>query len=142
MKRIMLAALAAGTLALGACADPAPGSPSPASSADAVIPATTTTQASVVRKEPPRKTWQEVREESYLEVLQEEGIYLDDETALRAGRTTCQFIDEGHRVDQLFYEMASNPYDQVLPGISNDDLPFIMGAAVGTFCPEHRGVFQ
>lgn len=142
MKRIMLAALAAGTLALGACADPAPGSPSPASSADAAIPATTTTQANVARKEAPRKTGQEMLEESYLEVLQDEGIYLDDETALRAGHTACQFIDEGGSVHQLFYEMAVDPYDQVLPGISNDDLPFIMGAAVGTFCPEHRGVLQ
>lgn len=142
MKRIMLAALAAGALALGACADPAPGSPSPASSADAAIPATTTTQASFARKEAPRKTEQEVREESYLKVLREEGIYLDDKTALLAGRTTCQFIDEDGSVDQLFYEMASDPYDQVLPEISNNDLPFIMGAAVGAFCPEHRGVFQ
>lgn len=142
MKRIMLAALTAGALALGACADPAPGSPSPASSADAVIPTTTTTQANVARKEAPRKTEQEAREEIYLEVLQEEGIYLDDDTALRAGRATCQFIDEGYSVDQLFYEMVLDPYDQVLPGISNDDLPFIMGAAVGAFCLEHLGVFQ
>lgn len=145
MKKIVIAASAACLLALSACGEPAfidrPTSTettfstpehriSESRAEDRVIsePTTPTT---------PTLTDEEISELAFLLTLGQEGVDLPKDVAIRAAETTCLFLEQGGDVDQLFLEMALNPYEQVLPEVPNEDLPFVMGAAVGAYCPEH-----
>lgn len=80
---------------------------------------------------------QETLEDVFIRELDKQNIrYSSRDTAIRAGVATCTYIAEGYSVDDLFYEMAVFPNQQVLPGISNDELPKLMGVAVAVICPE------
>lgn len=140
MKKTIVAASAACLLALSACA---PGLPveeadtettfttaSPQISEDRVVSAPVTSSAPILTDE-------EISELAFLLTLDEQGVDLPRDVAIRAAETTCLFMEQGGDVDQLFLEMALNPSEQVLPEIPNEDLPYVMGAAVGAYCPEH-----
>lgn len=79
-------------------------------------------------------------EELYVEVLDESGVtYTSESDVILAGRVACEFLDEGYLFSDLFIEMAASPQsERILPPVSNDDLPFVVGAAVPAFCPEHE----
>lgn len=139
MKKILLAALAAGTLSLGACSTPVEtgtdATATPATStvglvaeADSVVTSQVTTPPAVSESIPNR---------AYLETIEEAGIYLDRDEALLVGDVVCQFLDGGGNPYALFIELEMNPYDRPIPSVSNEDLPFVMGAAVGALCPRH-----
>lgn len=142
MKKTIVAASAACLLALSACA---PGVPvetadtdtettfttaSPQISEDRVVSAPATSSAPILTDE-------EISELAFLLTLDQQGVDLPRDVAIRAAETTCLFMEQGGDVDQLFLEMALNPSEQVLPEIPNEDLPSVMGAAVGAYCPEH-----
>lgn len=98
---------------------------------------TTTTTAAPVAKTP-------TPEDRFIETLDEYGVdYGTTDEGILAGHTTCLFIDEGGSPAELIYEMAFDPTGgQVLPNISNDELPLLMGAAIGALCPEHMDVIE
>lgn len=147
MKKILMAALAAGTLALGACSAPdaevkasLPATGTAAPTADRVLE--TTTFVAPAAKPSAGLGSEQRREIAFYEVLAEEGIVVDDDTAYMAGLATCQFLDEGGDMADLALGLALSEEDAFDTGISNDDMPFLMGAAIGAFCPEHAGVLQ
>lgn len=74
----------------------------------------------------------------YINYLDDNGISLTDDQALRSAVTACSFLMKGGDVDQLWVEIASDPYaPDIIPGVDNsNDLPVVMGAAVGAYCPE------
>lgn len=151
MKKTLTAVLLAAPLALAACGSPegssAPSTPVVATSSavleesrgtggsysadDQVVPAdrATTSQA-------PTPTIEDV----YLTTLDGLGVtYTSGAEVVRAGRVVCQFLDEGHLLSDLFMEMAIDPQsERILGPVSNDDLPYVAGAAVPAFCPEHE----
>lgn len=138
---ILAAVLAAGVLILTGC-EPAPADEKLANRADvsaihpSVTARTTTTAAPVVKTPTP--------EDRFIETLDEYAVdYGTRDEGILAGHTTCIFIDEGGSPAELIYEMAFDPAGgQVLPNISNDELPLLMGAAIGALCPEHMDVVE
>lgn len=98
---------------------------------------TQTVQSTVVETQKSTPKREESLEDTYIRKLDEQGIeYGSRENGIRAGNATCAYIAEGYSVDDLFYEMALYPNQQVLPGIPNEDLPKLMGVAVAIVCPE------
>ena len=142
MKKLLLAALAAGTLATGACS--ALDSESDLSddySAPAAAPVLESTV--VAPAAPSTGVGSEQRTRSiYYSTLASEGIVIDDESAYIAGLATCEFIDDGGSMSDLMVGLALGEEDPLDLGISNDDLPFLMGAAIGAFCPENAGAIR
>lgn len=101
------------------------------------------TEASSFEYTPPAAPPASVRNQAYFDTLQAGGIRIGDDDALLVGMTVCSFFDEGHSAEDLFMEMAMDPYaENILPVVDNDDLPYAMGAAVAAFCPEHQGQFD
>lgn len=153
-KLATVASMAVTALMLGACGTAGPSESTVTATSNALARADTpetsraseTSRATYV-KPTPTVSAEERTKQAYYRTLKKEGIYLDDLTAYQAAMTTCEFIETGHSVEGLFHEMATDQVlgrvvDPVLPGISDDDLPFIMGAAVGAFCPEYGDEFQ
>lgn len=102
-----------------------------------------TTTATPAEYTPDAEPPESVREKAYFDTLREAGIRIADDDALLLGKTVCTYFDEGNTARQLFMEMAVDPYaEQILPVVSNDDLPYAMGAATAAFCPEHQGQFD
>lgn len=143
MKKILLAALAAGALPLAAC--------SPSTSTFKADSATSTASVSRVaeadsvvtsRAATPPKDEAPASERAYLETVKESGIYLDRDEALLVGNVVCEFLDDGGDPYALIAGLAMNPYDRPIPTVSNEDLPFIMGAAMGALCPRHMEWIQ
>lgn len=140
MKKILLAALAAGALSLAACSTPV--------EADTATPTSTVAQVaeadSVVTSKatvPPANS-ESTFNRAYLETIREEGIYLDRDEALLVGDVICEFLDEGGDPYALIMGLAMNPYDRPIPTVSNEDLPYVMGAAIGALCPRHMEWIQ
>lgn len=141
MKKILLAALAAGALSLGACSAPTE------SEADATTTSSTTTSAveqvaeadSVTTSQgiAPPESQGSASDRAYLETIEEAGIYLDRDEALLVGDVVCAFLDDGGDPYALIAGLAMNPYDRPIPTVSNEDLPSVMGAAIGALCPRH-----
>lgn len=138
MKKILLAALAAGALPLAAC--------SPSASTFEADPATSTASVSRVAEAEPLSTSQTIMppaieetiaERAYLETIEEAGIYLDRDEALLVGNVVCEFLDDGGDPYALIAGLAMNPYDRPIPTVSNEDLPSVMGAAMGSLCNRH-----
>lgn len=144
MKIALTATLAVAALALGACAE---SGDSPTRESRFTPDETTTAAPASIEPAAPQESLPPVpaddksmEERVFLNALKKEGIRISDEEALKTGYVSCQFIREGNSVESLFSEMAADPYNQVLPQISNEDLPFAMGAAVGALCPEFKEV--
>lgn len=142
MKKILLAALAVGTLSLGACSMP-----------DEVETATTVSSAPVEQVAEadsiatsqtimPPAIGESVTDRAYLETIEEAGIYLDRDEALLVGDVVCEFLDDGGDPYALIMGLAMNPYDRPIPTVSNEDLPSVMGAAIGALCPRHMEWIQ
>lgn len=137
MKKILLAALAAGALSLGACSAPA--------ESEAGATATTRTVERVAEADSvatsqaimPPAIGESVTDRAYLETIEEAGIYLDRDEALLVGNVVCEFLDNGGDPYALIVELAMDPYDRPIPTVSNEDLPSVMGAAIGALCPRH-----
>lgn len=145
MKKTLTAVLLAAPLALAACSSPGdfPVEPSTTSAVieesrgtggsysadDQVIPADRTTSA-------PAPTIEDV----YIKTLDNLDVsYTSRTDVIQAGHVVCKFVDEGYRLSDLFIEMALDPQvERILPPVSNDDLPYVVGAAVPAFCPEHE----
>ena len=74
----------------------------------------------------------------YINYLDDNGISLSEDEALRSAVTACSFLMQGGDTDQLWLEIANDPYSpDIIPGVDNsDELPTLMGAAVGAYCPE------
>ena len=144
MKKILLAALAAGALSLGACSTPV----------EAEAGATTTPTTSTVERVAeadsvatsqaimPPAISESISDRAYLETIREAGIYLDRDEALLVGGVVCEFLDDGGDPYALIAGLAMNPYDRPIPTVSNEDLPSVMGAAIGALCPRHMEWIQ
>lgn len=142
MKKLLLAALAAGTLATGACSalDSEPDLSGDYSTA-AAAPVLESTV--VMPAAPSAGVGSEQRTESiYYSTLASEGIVIDNDTAYIAGLATCEFINDGGSMSDLMVGIALGGEDPFDLGISNEDLPFLMGAAIGAFCPENAGAIR
>lgn len=140
-KKVLLATMAVGALSLAAC------STGPLDEAEPTLttsasPASQTLEPATPQVALPTRTEEEIIEEFYLETLREEGITVSKSSALLVVDVTCEFMAEGGDPYSLFFGMALEPDVQVVPGVSNEDLPFMMGAAVGGFCPEYSEAIQ
>jgi len=146
MKKTLLAALAAGALSLGACSVPTEGE------VDATTTATPTTSTvervakadSVATSQAvmPPASGESTSDRAYLETIEEAGIYLDRDEALLVGDVVCEFLDDGGDPYALIAGLAMNPYDRPIPTVSNEDLPSVMGAAIGALCPRHMELIR
>lgn len=76
----------------------------------------------------------------YIAYLEGKGISLSEDEALRSAVTTCSFLMQGGDVEQLWVEIAADPYSpDIIPGVDNvSELPVLMGAAAGAYC-KHLG---
>lgn len=76
----------------------------------------------------------------FIAYLKGEGIHLSEDEALRSAATTCSFLMQGGDTDQLWAEIAVDPYSpDIIPGVDNaSKLPTLMGAATGAYC-SHLG---
>lgn len=76
----------------------------------------------------------------FIAYLNENGISLSEDEALRSAVTTCSFLMQGGDTNELWAEIANNPYSpDIIPGVDNStELPTLMGAATGAYCP-HLG---
>lgn len=74
----------------------------------------------------------------YIAYLDDNGISLSEDEALRSAVTACSFLMQGNDFEDLWAEVASDPYaPDIIPGLDNsNELPVVMGAAVGAYCPE------
>lgn len=73
----------------------------------------------------------------FLEVLEQQGLgHIPDEVALNAGFATCAFLASGGDAEELFGEIANDPFQpDIFPGIDNiREMPQVMGAANGVYC--------
>lgn len=146
MKKILLTALAAGALSLGACSTPveaeagATATPTPTTSTvEQVAEADSVTTSQAIM---PPAISESISDRAYLETIEEAGIYLDRDEALLVGGVVCQFLDEGGDPYALIAGLAMNPYDRPIPTVSNEDLPSVMGAAIGALCPRHMELIR
>lgn len=135
-RKIAAALVAAAALGLSACA-------SPEGTAD------TSTAPTYMTAESEPAVIADASEESYdfeaeLNAIVEQ-VYLDavaeyaypsEEDALLVGYAACSLLDGGGTPATLAYELAVAD-SPVVPGFSNDDLPFFYGAAMGSLCPEY-----
>ena len=74
----------------------------------------------------------------FIAYLDDNGISLSEDKALRSAVTACSFLMQGGDVQELWAEVADDPYSpDIIPGVDNvSELPTLMGAAVGAYCPE------
>lgn len=74
----------------------------------------------------------------YIAYLDGKGISLSEDEALRAAVTTCSFLMQGGDTQELWAEIANDPYSpDIIPGVDNaSELPTLMGAATGAYCSE------
>lgn len=74
----------------------------------------------------------------YTTYLDENGISLSEDKALRSAVTACSFLMQGGDATELWAEIANDPYSpDIIPGVDNaSELPVVMGAATGAYCPE------
>lgn len=143
MKKILLAALAAGVLAVGACSAPGAETTPTTESSTFVAPPRHLESTTAAPARPASGLSSKQRTEAvYYATLAEEGIVVDDAAAYLAGQATCEFIDEGGSMPDLMLGLAMSEEDPFGLGISNEDLPFLMGAAIGAFCPENAGAIR
>lgn len=147
MKKTLIAALLAAPLALAACG-PAESAPEPIPVADSApvleesqgFGGTFAADDEVVPAKEPAAASAPTIEDIYVQTLDNLGVsYTGRSDVIQAGRVVCRFVDEGHLLSDLFIEMAIDPQaERILPPVSNDDLPYVAGAAVPAFCPEHE----
>lgn len=73
----------------------------------------------------------------FIAYLDGKGISLSEDEALRSAVTACSFLMQYGDFDELWAEIAADPYSpDIIPGVDNsNDLPVLMGAAVGAYCP-------
>lgn len=138
MKKTLIAASAAVLLATSACAtDADEASPSqPVPVAESVAETEPLFTATPQATAPPLSE-KEIGEQAFLAVISEYGINLPEDRALQIGNDTCLFLSNGGTVEDLIDDLASRPYDRMVPELSNFDLPYVQGAAVGAMCPEY-----
>lgn len=76
----------------------------------------------------------------FIAYMDEKGISLSEDEALRSAVTTCSFLMQGGDVQELWAEIANDPYaPDIIPGVDNvSELPVLMGAASGAYC-SHLG---
>lgn len=146
MKKTLTAALLVAPLALAACGSPE-GAPATATTTSAVIEESRGSGGSYSADDqvvPADRTTTSAPtptiEDLYIKTLDNLDVsYTSRSDVIRSGHVVCQFIDEGHLLSDLFIEMAIDPQvERILPPVSNDDLPYVVGAAVPAFCPEHE----
>lgn len=71
-------------------------------------------------------------EELYVATLDIQGVYYSaPDAAVAAGRAACDSLDAG----MSFYAVGMSA---VGAGYSPEDAGYIVGAAIGAFCPEHE----
>lgn len=142
MKKILLAALAAGSLTLGACSAPAEtktGTPTSTVGVKRVAEADSVATSQAIM---PPAMQESSSDRAYLETIEEAGVYLDRDEAMLVGGVVCEFLDDGGDPYALIAGLAMNPYDRPIPTVSNEDLPSVMGAAIGALCPRHMELIR
>ena len=60
-----------------------------------------------------------------------------DDDALIVAYSTCALLNSGSSVEELILEVVLAGDNRIVDWVSNDDLPAIQGAAIGTHCPQH-----
>lgn len=146
MKKTIIAIALAAPLALAACGSTestAPSTASPAPTTERVIEETRGTGGGFIADDkvvpPTTENPAQAVDNAFIETLDEFGVrYTSESDVIRSGKVVCQFIDDGYKLSDLFFEMALDPQaERILPPVSNDDLPYVAGAAVPAYCPEH-----
>lgn len=124
--------LAAALVALAGCG----GSLATADKADWPV---TTETATAPAPEPPAPEW-DIVERAYLAALDSEGVrYSSPEAAITAGRAVCTYLDNTAPVygeHRALIEAGRVAMDN---GYSEWHAGTIVGAAVGSWCPEYAG---
>lgn len=71
----------------------------------------------------------------YLDVLAEQGIYADGGGAqlINAGHEICGYLDDGYAADTV------SAYIHAVTSLDSYNSGYLMGAAVGAYCPWHAG---
>ena len=135
-RTLAVAAAAVAAVALSACE--APESAKAGSSSGTAT--ATAAQRTVEPASAPTETYEaptldEIAERAFLNTVSDYQSP-SDEASLMVGRATCTLLDGGSTPETLSYELmlADGP---VVPGFSNDELPFFYGAAMGSLCPEY-----
>lgn len=153
MTRKIAALVAAAALGLSACASPEGLDGAEAADTSTANSRVTTEapEAATVKPEPAAAT--EEPEASYDFQSDLEGVaeraylnavapytYPSEEDALMVGYATCALLGTGSTPATLAAELlyADGP---VVPGFSNDELPYFYGAAMGALCPEYGKEF-
>ena len=125
VKRSLLVVPVVAVLALSACES---ASSAPATSGDRVIESTTAAPAAPIEREP-------VSLEDVLEAtLLSEGIHTPAGFAAQYADIVCTGFDDGLDL----YDMVAIGHQEI-PRYSVNEHAFMVGASVGTFCPEHAG---
>lgn len=75
-------------------------------------------------------------ERAFLTTLNNEGIYGNDDELVGAGREACELFSSGLDGYDMILRLMSGTVD-LLPQTDEEDEAFIVGAATGTFCPQH-----
>lgn len=140
MKKIaMAAASCAAVLGMAACSTDATSGTDTATSADSgPVIASNVDAPETSTSTPTQMSEEEMKDEAMRMVYLDEGIHMSAEDAELTGLTVCQFVREGNSLDQLFLEIAVFPDEQVLPTVSNDDLPYVIGVSIARYCPEYE----
>lgn len=98
-------------------------------------PITTETATAPAPEPPPER---DLVERAYLDVLDSEGVYYSSpEAAITAGHAVCGYLDEIAPIvgtDRALIEAGLVAVDK---GYSEWHAGTIVGAAVGSWCPEH-----
>lgn len=78
----------------------------------------------------------DIAEAAYLDTVSEY-TYPSTDDALMVGWATCALLATGSTVEDLGMEVLT-AQGTIVPGFSNDELPYFYGAAIGALCPEYR----
>lgn len=77
----------------------------------------------------------DIAEAAYLNTVSDY-TYPSTDDALMVGWATCALLATGSTVEDLGMEVLT-ARDTIVPGFSNDELPYFYGAAIGALCPEY-----
>lgn len=78
----------------------------------------------------------DIAEAAYLDTVSGY-TYPSTDDALMVGWATCALLATGSTVEDLGMEVMT-ARGTIVPGFSNDELPYFYGAAIGALCPEYR----
>lgn len=71
-------------------------------------------------------------DDEFLAILKSDGItHVSPEAAIEAGRTVCQYLDQGKTLEQVAYDVV---FSSRLPAY---DSGYFVGASTRADCPQH-----